>query len=109
MPRSSPRKPSIHAGCQRADDFWKFFDRPLLKQTFVARAAAGEFRATALVYDVRVQTPTQGVNTDAIAVALDHRDNYSVIVFLPYRLDGEKLTLGDMFAQRGTGEVFEPR
>ncbi len=80
-----------------------------LKRTFVAQAAAGEYRATALVYDVRTQTPTQGGNTDAIAIALDHRNNYSVVVFLPYRLEGEKLTLGEMFAQQGAREVFEPR
>lgn len=80
-----------------------------LRQTFVAQAAAGEYRATALVYDARVQAPAKGVKTDAIAVALDHRDNYSVVVFLPYRLEGGKLTLGEMFAQRGSGGVFEHR
>jgi hypothetical protein len=80
-----------------------------VKQTFVARAAAGEYRATALVYEVQVQTPNRGVSTDAIAIALDHRDNYSVVVFLPYRFEGEKLTLGEMFAQQGAGEVFEHR
>jgi len=80
-----------------------------LKQTFVARAAAGEYRATALVYDARIQTPTPGVNTDAIAVALDHRDNYSVVVFLPYHIEAGKLALGEMLARRGSGEVFEHR
>jgi hypothetical protein len=80
-----------------------------LRQTFVAQATAGEYRATALVYDARVRAPAKGVKTDAIAVALDHRDNYSVVVFLPYRLEGGKLTLGEMFAQRGSGEVFEHR
>lgn len=80
-----------------------------LKRTFVAQAMAGEYRATALTYDARVQTPTKGAKSDAIAVALDHRDNYSVVVFLPYRLEGGKLTLGEMFAQRGSGEIFEHR
>jgi hypothetical protein len=80
-----------------------------LKQIFVAQAIAGEYRATALIYDVRVQAPTKGAKTDAIAVALDHRDNYSVVVFLPYHIEAGKLTLGEMFAQRGSGEVFEHR
>jgi hypothetical protein len=80
-----------------------------LKQLFNAQAKAGEFRATALIYDATVQTPKSGVNTDAIAVALDHRDNYSVVVFVPYRLERNQLTLGEMFAQQGAGEVFERR
>jgi hypothetical protein len=80
-----------------------------LKHVFGAQAKAGEFRATALIYDARVETGTKGDKTDAIAVALDHRDNYSVVVFLPYRLEGETLTLGEMFAQQGAGEVFGRR
>ena len=80
-----------------------------LKQTFVAQAKAGEYRATALVYDAQVQSATKGMKTDAIAVALDHRDNYSVVVLLPYRREGGKVTLGDMLAQRGAGEIFEHR
>ena len=85
-----------------------------LRQIFVSQAAAGEYRATALIYDAQVQqpakgAPAKGVKTDAIAVALDHRDNYSVVVFLPYRLEAGKLNLGEMFAQRGAGEVFEHR
>jgi len=80
-----------------------------LKHVFGVQAKAGEFRATALIYDVRVEAATKGEKTDAIAVALDHRDNYSVVVFLPYRLEGEKLTLGEMFAQQGPGEVFGHR
>jgi hypothetical protein len=80
-----------------------------LKHIFSAQAKAGEFRATALIYDATVQTPTNGVNTDAIAVALDHRDNYSVVVFVPYQLERNQLTLGEMFAQQGAGEVFEHR
>ena len=81
-----------------------------LKEIFVRQATAGEYRATALIYEVQVQSPAKkGVKTDAIAVALDHRDNYSVVVLLPYHLEGGKLTLGEMFAQRGSGEVFEHR
>jgi hypothetical protein len=80
-----------------------------LKQIFRAQATAGEYRATALTFDARLRTPAKGMMVDAIAVALDHRDNYSVVVFLPYRLEREKLTLGDMFAQEGAGEVFRHR
>jgi hypothetical protein len=78
-----------------------------LKQAFSAQAKSGKYKATALVYDVRVQLPTTGAKSDAIAVALDHRDNYSVVVFFPYRLEGPKLEMGGVFAQKGAADIFE--
>jgi len=80
-----------------------------LKEIFARQAIAGEYRATALIYEAQVQAPAKGAKTDAIAVALDHRDNYSVVVLLPYRLEAGRLTVGEMFAQRGSGDVFEHR
>ena len=55
----------------------------LLKQAFVAGAKFGEFMATALVYNVRVALPPSDKKSDAIAVSLDLRSNYSVIVYYP--------------------------
>ena len=57
----------------------------LLKKAFVQGANSGKYKATALVYDVRVQLPSTGAKSDAIAVSLNHRDDYSVVVFFPYR------------------------
>src|SRR5262245_51700174 len=51
----------------------------LMKGAFVAAARSGEFKATALVHDVRVKVPTTGQMSDAIAVSLDHRESYSVV------------------------------
>ena len=78
----------------------------LLKQAFVQGAKAGKYKATALVYDVRVQLPSSGAKSDAIAVSLNHKDNCSVVVFFPYTRAGEKLVMGDVFASRGDGDVF---
>ena len=78
----------------------------MLKQTFTAEAKSGKVKATALVYDMRVQLPTTGAKSDAIAVALDHRDNYSVVVFLPYHIEGSKVVTGEMFAQKGDANIF---
>jgi hypothetical protein len=77
-----------------------------LRQVFSAEAKSGKYKATALIYDVRVQLPTTGMKSDAIAVALDHRDNYSVVVFLPYRLEGSKLVMGEVFAEKGAADIF---
>lgn len=66
----------------------------LLKQGFVSGALTGKYSAAALVYDVRVQVPKTGVKSDAIAVALDHKDHYSVVVYFPYALKGRELIAG---------------
>lgn len=78
----------------------------LLREGFQADARAGKVKATALVYDIRVKDPRTGKKSDAIAVALDHCDNYSVVVMFPYSMADGKLNLGAPFAQAGTYSVF---
>lgn len=50
----------------------------LMKDGFIAAARKGEYKATAMVYDARVKLPSTEEKPDAIAVSLNHRDNYSV-------------------------------
>ena len=57
----------------------------VMKEAMVAAARNREYRATAIVYDARVELPASRERSDAIAVALDHRSNYSVVVFFPTR------------------------
>jgi len=78
----------------------------LLKDGLRADAAAHRIRATAIVYDVRVTEPKSGSKSDAIAVALDHKDRYSVVVFFPYTLSGSSLEVQEPFAEKGTSDVF---
>jgi len=78
----------------------------LLKQGFVHGAKTGEYQATALVYEVKVKLPTSGEMSDAIAISLNHRENYSVIVFFPYQLKNGQLVFGEVFAQTGEADVF---
>jgi hypothetical protein len=78
----------------------------LLRSGFRADAKAHKIRATAIVYDMRIATPATGVKTDAIAVALDHSDQYSVTVIFPYTLNKSQLDLGDPFAQKGASDIF---
>lgn len=79
----------------------------LLTAQFREGAKSGKYRATALVYDARVVDPSSGAKSDAIAVALDHRENYSVIVFVPYTLRDGKYVPGKLFAQRGEDRIFK--
>jgi hypothetical protein len=78
----------------------------LLKAGFVQGAKSGSYKATALVYDVTVTLPSSGKKSDAIAVSLNHRENYSILVFFPYELKGGKLTIGEEFAQKGEADIF---
>jgi hypothetical protein len=81
----------------------------LLKQGFVQGAKSGEYKASALVYDVKVTLPSSGQKSDAIAVSLNHRESYSVVVFFPYQLKNGKLTHGEVFAQKGEADVFSSK
>src|ERR1700754_1680246 len=71
----------------------------LMKDKFVEAARRGEYKATAIVSDVKVELPSTEENSDAIAVSLNHRDNYSVVVLFPYKIDAGELILGTVFAQ----------
>ena len=77
-----------------------------LKKVFVSGAKSGEYKATALVYDVRINLPGTGAKSDAIAVSLNHRDNYSVVVFFPYKFESAKLVVGDPIANQGEADIF---
>jgi hypothetical protein len=81
----------------------------LLRECFVDAARKNEYKATAVVYDARVTLPPTEENCDAIAVSLNHRDGYSVVVFFPYKLTDGKLEIGTVFAQKGGADVFENR
>jgi hypothetical protein len=78
----------------------------LLKGGLIDAARMGKYKATAIVYDVRVTVPSTREKSDAIAVALDHRDNYSVVVYFPYKIEGGKPILGAAFAQKGAADIF---
>jgi hypothetical protein len=79
----------------------------LIKGGFIEAARQGQLKATALVYDVRTVVPSTGTKSDAIAVSLNHRDNYSIVVIFPYKIDNGKLTVGDAFAQKGEADIFK--
>jgi hypothetical protein len=81
----------------------------LLVAGFKRDAAVGKVKATALVYDILVAPPGASEKSDLIAVALDHRDNYSVVVIFPYVLRHGELTIGAPFAQKGESRIFASR
>ena len=58
-----------------------------LKDNFIDGARRQEYMATALFYEVGFTLPSSTERRDAVAVSLNHRDGYSVIVLLPYTIE----------------------
>ena len=54
-----------------------------------------------------VMLPSSGKKSDAIAVSLNHRDNYSVVVLFAYSIEDGKYVPGEVFAQQGENDVFK--
>lgn len=80
----------------------------LIKDGFIDAAGKGQVKATALVYDVRTILPSTGDPSDAIAVSMNHRDAYSVIVLVPYKISDGTIEFGSAFAQKGEADIFPP-
>jgi hypothetical protein len=93
---------------------WTGTERPpsldviaLLTEAFQAGAASGSYVATALAYDARVAPPGKPDKQDAVAVQLDHRDAYSVLVLFPYTLSRAGGVVFDApFALPGSHSIF---
>ena len=81
----------------------------LLKDEFRSGARSGQYKATGLAYDVRVVLPSTGKKSDAVAISLNHRDSYSVVVLFPYEINGGKVVFGEVFAEKGEADVFNSK
>lgn len=78
----------------------------MLHKAFRTAAMNKEYKATALVYDVRVQL-ANGDPSDALAIELDHEAGCSIVVLLPYALSKGQLHYGEISAQAGEGNIFQ--
>lgn len=78
----------------------------VLRSSLREKATAGERTATAIVFDVKVTLPASDQKSDAIQLCIDHAEDYSVEVFVPYRLIDKGVVFGEIFAQPGKHEGF---
>jgi hypothetical protein len=77
------------------------------ERSFRDGAARGELKATALLESVSVVPPGKAEPEHAVAIRLDHRDDYSLVVTFPYRfLAGGELEFDEPFAVAGKHEIF---
>lgn len=73
-----------------------------LIEVFRDDAQNGAIDVTALYFDARVKNPETGHVGDAICVRLDHREDYSVLVYFPYQIKRRGLL------RKRVVEIFEP-
>lgn len=70
-------------------------------------AQTGEYRASAVVVDVRVARPGSAQKTDAVEVRLEHSGGYCANVYLPYsKATRSPIQFGDLFATKRNGSIF---
>jgi hypothetical protein len=78
-----------------------------LKSKLRSGAGTNTYRATALVFPIHAQLPGAEEDTDAVAIALDHQANFSVVLIIPYLLSDGAVEFGDAVAQQGEHEIFQ--
>jgi len=78
-----------------------------LKGKLRSGAETNTFRATALVFPIQAQLPGADDETEAVAIALDHQANYSVVLIIPYVLSDGAVEFGEAVAQQGEDDMFQ--
>jgi hypothetical protein len=82
----------------------------MMELAFRQGAAEGQFKATALVVDMIVIPPGKSAKQDGVAIRLDHRAGYSVIVGYPYFFSATGgLVMEPPFTSEGAHAVFPPK
>lgn len=67
----------------------------VLRRSLAEALRQGSVRATALVYEARLEVKGSQGSADAIAMALAHRDGYAAIVVYPYEFRDGRIALGE--------------
>ena len=77
----------------------------LLRNAFADGAANRQYRATAIVCDVRVAL-RGGPETDAVQVDIEHVDDIPATCFLAYKKTTDGFEFADIVAQQGEPIIF---
>ena len=77
-----------------------------LKSDLRGGAGSKNYRATALVFPIQAELTDGADETDAVAIALDHQANFSVVLIIPYVLSDGAVEFGEAIAQEGEHEIF---
>lgn len=74
--------------------------------TNAMKEARDGYTAIGICYDVRIRARADAPPTDAICVALEHRDGMAVMVLEPYSKRDGVMEYGSLIAQQGRRTVF---
>lgn len=77
-----------------------------LNFAFRTGALTGTYKATGLFSDVEASPPGNKEKTRAIAAALDHQDNYSMVIYFPYKIVAGTVQFNEVFASPGDNKLF---
>ena len=69
-------------------------------------AQKGEIKASAIIWDAKINSLEKNEKIDAVIVSLEHRDNYSVQVVFPYKMIKGKIIWEEVFAMKGLSNIF---
>jgi hypothetical protein len=78
-----------------------------LKSGLRGGAGSKSYRATALVFPIQAELSDGADETEAVAIALDHQANFSVVLIIPYVLSDGAVEFGEAIAQEGEHEIFQ--
>ena len=68
-------------------------------------AQRNEIKASGIAWNGTVSS--SGKSSDAIIVSMEHKEDYSVVVGLPYKIGlFKKIKLGELFTQSGNDDIF---
>jgi hypothetical protein len=76
-----------------------------LKETFRSEASKGAIIATAIVYEVGLQSAETGAS-NAIVAECDHAGGFSARVVFPFTLEAGQVSLLPNFHDDGDGDIF---
>jgi hypothetical protein len=80
-----------------------------LKDGCIRGAREGKFRATALTYVGSLTRHNTGEESKVVAIHMDHRDGLSIVLMIPYTIDGEAFAYGEAIMEEGANDIFAPR
>lgn len=89
------------------DDLDEYLRR--LKDGCIKGARDGKYKATALTYVGSLTRHDTGEEIKVVAVHLDHRDGLSIVLMIPYAIDGEAFEYGEATIEDGANDIFAPR
>ena len=78
----------------------------LLRDGYKAAAKNREFKATATIYHGHTASGVSGTSTTAIVFELDHRDDYSVVMYWTYTLEDDEIHYSEFLSRPGDRRIF---